>query len=100
MSPTYISGHARQGAADDKTMSKNNGCPFKNPLLCARICPIVCPYILSFTADQWICEAGMNEPSEHKAQKWLDLGRRTEDRKPGFPAQLLPLLKPCSHQAV
>lgn len=46
--PTYISGHAQQGAADDKKMSKNNGCPFKNPLLCARICTNVCPYILSF----------------------------------------------------
>lgn len=64
MSPTCISGHSQQGAAADKTMSKNNGCPFKNPLLCARICP----YILSFTADQWICEAGMNEPSEQSSE--------------------------------
>ena len=35
-----------------------------------------------------------------RAQKGLDLGRRTEDRKPGLLAQPLPLLKPCSHQAV
>ena len=42
----------------------------------------------------------MNEPGEQRGQKGLGLGRRTEDRKPGFPAQPLPLLKPCSHQAV
>lgn len=57
MSSTNIYGHTRQGAAGDKKMNKNNGHPFKNPLLCARPCA-KSAYVISLMADQWSCLKG------------------------------------------